>query len=176
MKHPTATRRAYTVAPFAGRRHDQGGAALAVGIILLLILTILAITGMSTATLELRMAGNRQFQERAFQAAEVGIERAMNSGLYSTSVPSLCPGDGCKSGTTAGNTVANELAGAKDDDSFTYTMRFDTDTGSTIVPGGGYSLGTGLQAYHFVVESTGTSQRDAQSTNVQSFYIIGPGG
>lgn len=153
----------------------QRGAALAIGIILLLVLTILAITGMSTATLELRMAGNRQYQERAFQAAEVGIERAMNSGIYSTSTATDCPGNGCPAGT-AGNSVANDLAGTNDDDAFTYTMRFDANTGSTIVPGGGYSLGTGLQAYHFVVESTGTSERDAQSTNVQSFYIIGPGG
>ena len=174
MQQRTKFLRRGPVAIARGPRH-QRGAALAIGLILLLVLTILAITGMSTATLELRMAGNRQFQERAFQAAEVGIERAMNSGIYSTSVATACPGNGCPAGT-AGNAVANELSGTKDDDSFAYTMRFDADTGSTIVPGGGYSLGTGLQAYHFVVESTGTSQRDAQSTNVQSFYIIGPGG
>jgi type IV pilus assembly protein PilX len=153
-------------------RARQRGAALAIGLILLLVLTILAITGMSTATLELRMAGNKQYQERAFEAAEVGIERAMNSGLYNTGVPTLCPGPGCPQG----NTVPNTAVDAADRDSFEFEMNFDTNTGATAVPGGGYSLGTGLQAYHFVIESTGESARGAESQNVQSFYIVGPGG
>jgi len=160
-------------APGSGSAHArQGGAALAIGLILLLVLTILAITGMSTATLELRMAGNKQYQERAFEAAEVGIERAMTSGLYNTGVPTLCPGPGCPQG----NTVPNTAADAVDRDSFEFEMNFDTNTGATAVPGGGYSLGTGLQAYHFVIESTGESARGAASQNVQSFYIVGPGG
>jgi hypothetical protein len=46
----------------------------------------------------------------------------------------------------------------------------------TPVPGGGYSLGTGLQAYHFVIDSVGVAERGAQSEHTQSFYIIGPGG
>jgi len=52
----------------------QQGAALVVGLILLLVLTLLAISGMTTASLELQMAGNEQYQERAFQAADAGIE------------------------------------------------------------------------------------------------------
>ena len=151
----------------------QRGAALAVGLILLLVLTVLAITGMSTATLELRMAGNKQFQERAFEAAEVGIERAINSGLYNTGVPTTCPGNGCP---LDNNDVPGTALGEAEPDSFEYTMTFDNNTGATIVPGGGYSLGTGLQAYHFVVESVGQSGRGAESENVQSFYIVGPGG
>ena len=47
-------------------RRGQSGAALVVGLLLLLVLTILAISGMTTATLELQMAGNEQYQERAF--------------------------------------------------------------------------------------------------------------
>lgn len=151
----------------------QRGAALVIGLILLLVLTILAISGMSTATLELRMAGNKQFQERAFEAAEVGIERAMNSGLYNTGVATACPGNGCPDDN---NDIPNSALRDGAPDTFEYTMTFDSNTGSTIVPGGGFSLGTGLQAYHFVVESTGESGRGAESQNVQSFYIIGPGG
>jgi len=54
-------------------RSRQRGAALVVGLILLLILTVLGITGVVTAALELQMSGNTQFQERSFQAAEYGI-------------------------------------------------------------------------------------------------------
>lgn len=170
---PAVTRLA-VFAPVPARfRRQQRGAALAIGLILLLVLTILAISGMSTATLELRMAGNKQFQERAFEAAEVGIERAMNSGIYNTSVPTLCPGNGCPLNN---NNVPNTAVDEADQDRFEYAMEFDVNTGPTAIPGGGYSLGTGLQAYHFVVESTGESVREAGSENVQSFYIVGPGG
>jgi type IV pilus assembly protein PilX len=53
----------------------QRGAALVVGLLLLLVLTLLAISGMNTSTLELVMAGNTQFYQNAFQASETGIER-----------------------------------------------------------------------------------------------------
>ena len=55
----------------------QKGAALVVGMVLLLVLTLLAVSGMNTASTELIMAGNEQYQENAFQAAEIGIEQAM---------------------------------------------------------------------------------------------------
>ena len=52
----------------------QGGAILVVGLVLLLVLLVLGISTMNTASLELSMAGNDQFQENAFQMAETGIE------------------------------------------------------------------------------------------------------
>ena len=58
-------------------RTKQHGAALVVGLLMLVILTLLAIAGMNTASTELVMAGNEQFRENAFQAAETGIERTL---------------------------------------------------------------------------------------------------
>ncbi len=58
--------------------HSQQGAALIVGLILLLVLTILAVSTMRTATLELLMASNAQYKEDAFQTAEAGIEVALD--------------------------------------------------------------------------------------------------
>ena len=49
------------------------------GILLLLTLTLLAVSGLATAVLELRMAGNAQYQQRAFEAAEYAIEQALGS-------------------------------------------------------------------------------------------------
>ena len=43
-------------------------------------------------------------------------------------------------------------------------------------PDGGYSIGTGFEAYHFIVDGFGASDRGAQSEHRQSFYIVGPGG
>ena len=167
----------------AAVKSRQSGAALVVGLLLLLVLTILAISGMTTATLELQMAGNEQYQERAFQFAEAGVEQAMAAGVFTTDPaaaaaqfddptspdPTPIRGEGTQIANCANQSV-------DDEDQCEYFMRFDQAAGVTPVPGGGYSLGTGLQAYHFVVESVGVAERGAQSEHTQSFYIIGPGG
>jgi type IV pilus assembly protein PilX len=143
----------------------QDGAALVIGLLLLLILTILAISGMTTATLELQMAGNTQYKERAFQAAETGIEQALDTATFDTS-----------NAHEAFNQPVDTTVGTTNNDNYDYHMEFDKDTGQTIVPGGGYSMGTGFQAYHFNIESTGRSERGAEAEHTQSVYIIGPGG
>jgi type IV pilus assembly protein PilX len=171
----------------------QQGAALVIGLILLLVLTLLAITGMSVATLELRMAGNEQYQERAFQAAEAGLERAISQGVYNTNVrigtydnsgdepvPERDPDDSqANVGGIVGCTEVLDAAGAvqgESDDCYEYFLRFDDQAGTTAVPGGGWSLGSGFEAYHFIAESFGSSSRGAQSEHSLSFYVVGPGG
>ena len=62
----------------------QDGAALVVGLVLLVVITVLAISGMNTATTELAMARNDQNYENAFQAAETGIENAISQGTFNT--------------------------------------------------------------------------------------------
>ena len=54
-------------------RSQQRGAALVIGLLLLLVLTILAVSGMNSASMEFVMAGNDQFRANAFTAAEAGI-------------------------------------------------------------------------------------------------------
>jgi type IV pilus assembly protein PilX len=140
----------------------QRGAALVIGLILLLVLTLLAISGMSTSTLELQMTGNQQFSQNAFQAAETGLDRALVSGNFTTAAPTVV--------------AASSLPGSTD--TFNSRTEFNGDNGITPVPAGGFSLGvsTGFQAYHFDITSTGASNRGATSTHTQSFYIVGPGG
>ena len=169
-------------ATFGARAARQSGAALVVGLILLLALTLLAISGMTTASLELLMAGNMQYQERSFQAADAGIEQALASGVYDTNTPIGTYDDPAavnpvpERGT--GEPIADcpEPASPTDAERCEYFQRFDVQSGQTPVPGGGYSLGTGFEAYHFVVDSFGTANRGAQSHHQQSFYVVGPGG
>jgi type IV pilus assembly protein PilX len=153
----------------------QQGAALVIGLLLLLVLTILAISGMTTATLELRMAGNTQYKERAFQAAETGIEQAIDTATFDTSAPYAVSNQLVDQNVDAADPTGDPDA-CETEDCYDFNMEFDKETGTTIVPGGGYSMGTGFQAYHFNVESTGRSRRDAVATHTQSIYIIGPGG
>ncbi len=60
-------------------RQKQQGAALIVGLVLLMILTLLGVTGLSTATLEVAMADNMQRGQYAFQGAESALVSEMRA-------------------------------------------------------------------------------------------------
>ena len=134
----------------------QRGAALVIAMILLVILTLLAISGMNTATTELLMAGNEKYQENAFQAAETGIERTMAAAVFNPAAlppatpPTVDLGDG-------NNFSAIVLP-----------------RGSSPPPPG-YTLGT-FGAEHFEIQSTGNSRRNATSSHVQGIFMVVPTG
>ncbi|WP_418648733.1 pilus assembly PilX family protein [Thauera butanivorans] len=54
----------------------QRGAALIIGLIMLLILTLLGVTAISNVTLQERMSGSLMDRNLAFQAAEMALRRA----------------------------------------------------------------------------------------------------
>ncbi len=142
----------------------QRGAALVVGLVLLVVITVLAISGMNTATTELAMARNDQNYENAFQAAETGLARALTLGTFETAAGISMIGGG----TTGSETYSVDIVYEKD----------------TIVPDKAFSLGSGsgVRAYHFQATSTAVSardpnieaDRDASAVHTQAFYIVGP--
>lgn len=144
-------------------RNRQQGAVLIVGLLLLVVITILAVSGMNTATTELAMARNDQTSENAFQAAETGLENALSQGLFNTNaVVSVTPTMG-----------SNEVVSA--------TINFED---STLVPDRAFSLGagSGIAAYHFIATSQAeyrfnpgnVTDRDATAVHTQAFYVVGP--
>jgi type IV pilus assembly protein PilX len=142
-------------------RTKQQGAALVVGLVLLVVLTILAISGVVTATMEMRMAGNTQLQERAFQAAEVGIEEALANPIISTS------------GSEVQNFTANPNSPG---DEYSFTLQY-VCTSALGMAATGSSIGTSFSAYHFQVDAAGrTTAGNAQAQHVQGFYVMGPQG
>lgn len=56
--------------------YNQRGSVLIISLILLLVLTVLGMSGIKTATLEEKMAGNIQNRQLAFQAAEATLREA----------------------------------------------------------------------------------------------------
>ena len=134
---------------------SQRGAALVIGLILLLVLTILAVSGVMSSTLELRMVGNQQQQERAFQAAELAIEEALADATLSETPQ-----------TQAITTVPDST------DEYEYEIRKAAQTGAPP----GFSLDAGFASHHFVVSATGYSSAGAESTHTQGFFVVGPGG
>ena len=146
-------------------RDKQQGAALMVGLMLLVVITVLAISGMNTATTELALARNDQAYEDAFQAAETGIATALSQGQFVTS------------GSTA---LAQSISSNQN---INTTIQFED---STLVPDKAFSLGvgSGISAYHFIATSQAeflrdpgnVTDRDSSATHTQAFYIVGPAG
>ena len=60
--------------------HRQRGAVLIISLVLLMVLTILAISTMRTASLGLLMAGNNQYRQNAWQLAQAGIDSVLRAG------------------------------------------------------------------------------------------------
>lgn len=144
-------------------RNNQQGAALVVGLMLLVVITVLAISGMNTATTELAMARNDQAYEDAFQAAETGIATALSQGQF----------------VTAGSTALAQTISSYQ--SIATTIQFED---STLVPDKAFSLGvgSGISAYHFLATSQAeyrrdpgnVTDRDSTATHSQAFYVVGP--
>lgn len=145
--------------------NKQNGAALVVGLILLVVVTVLAVSGMNTATTELAMARNDQNFENAFQAAETGLEQALSQGSFNT----------LANVNLVSNPTANEEVNS--------LIEFED---ATLVPDRAFSLGvgSGISAYHFLATATaesmregtagGATDRDASAIHTQSFYVVGP--
>ena len=147
---------------FSTKQH-QGGAVLVVSLILLVIITVLAVSGMNTATTEIAMARNKQNSELAFQAAETGLEQALSQGIFNT----------------VGVTRLEQSV--TDNEEVTTDISFED---STFVPDRAFSMGvgSGISAYHFTAVATAESlrapgtqtDRDASAVHSQAFYVVGP--
>lgn len=141
----------------AARR--QRGAALVVGLILLLILTLLAMSGMNTASTELAMATNERLRDNAFRASEVGLEQAL-SVLATVPQNPTVPVD---TGPTPVNGSATDR----------FTTRSQYIDESDQIPGS--STGK-FVAFHYAVTATGTSVRDATAVQRGGAFVIGASG
>ncbi len=161
----------------------QHGVALVVALLLLLVLTMLALSSMTSAALELLLSGNVQYQEQAFQAAEAGIEQALAAGGFEDgtgigSYDDLAAADPMPiRGTGAPIAGCQEEPAAADTRQCEFFLRYDAVTGATPVPPAGVGTvdesGSGLAAYHFVIDSFGVSNRGAAAELTQGFYVIG---
>ena len=143
----------------------QSGAILVVGLVLLLVLTVLGISTMSTASLELNMAGNDQFYENAFQLAESGIDVTVANlnagvGVPPPLNPGICPPFNAPFAVPQmGGTVSTRLCFSGD------------------IPdlSGSSSIGK-IRQYHYQTDAQGIAQGGASSLHQQGLFIQGPDG
>lgn len=135
----------------------QNGAALVVGLVLLALLTAIATAGMTTSTLELRMAAGRQSTLSAFQVAENAIETAL-----------ACrpPQRGREINAADCPEAANSGA-----ESYDFVVRRRDSAAGTLIPEG-YSLGVELEAVEFTVDAVAEAARGARAELSQGFYVL----
>ena len=135
--------------PTPRTRTAQSGVTLVVGLLLLLVLTVVGISSMNTATMEITMAANTQFQQDAFQQAEDAIDIALETRTYSTDAP--------RTVDWLGNPDVDRRA--------VVTYRLHTNAW-------GNSAGE-LAAFHFDIEAVGRGPRNALAQHTQGFYVVG---
>jgi type IV pilus assembly protein PilX len=133
----------------------QQGAVLVVGLVLMLVLTVIGISGMNTATMEITMASSAQAQQDAFQLAENAIDIALATENYATTEP---------------RTVA--LLGVADFDRQAVTTYTEVNTP---IPGEANSQGVAgaMEAWHFEVVAKSQGPRNAAASHTQGFYVRG---
>ena len=141
--------------------NKQRGAALIVGLLLLLVVTLLAVSGMNTASLELVMAGNTQYQQNAFRVAEEGIERTLKMNDTNIFNPSKA--------------VYPATPASVDVKGFgTYSYQVVAALGGAAQPAIWTNSVDAFSTYHFEVPSTGTSSRNARVEQTQGVAVLAP--
>jgi Tfp pilus assembly protein PilX len=84
----------------------QRGATLLISLILLVMLTLFAISAMNTSTTNLKVVGNMQAQAEGLSASQTAIENAISTPTFASS-----PGNAITNPCGAANTVCTDLNG-----------------------------------------------------------------
>ncbi len=71
-------------------RQNQRGATLLVGMVMLVLLTLLALSAINSSTVNLKVVGNMQYQQEAMGAAQAALNTVMSKGSYFSS-PGTAP-------------------------------------------------------------------------------------
>jgi hypothetical protein len=135
------------------------GMALALCLILLLIITVVASAGMTTSTLQLRMAAGEQAATGAFQVAENAVETALQCFRPDTGV--VVRATDCPDVSIAAN------------EEYDFTVAPSTEGGGSPLPEG-VSLGSELEAKSFTINAQAAGRRGASAEVTQGFFVLGP--
>jgi Tfp pilus assembly protein PilX len=144
-----------------------------IGLILLLVLTLLAVAGMNSATTELVMAGNEQFHRSAAHAASAGIEEAIAGIGTVPTTAGASPVQVAATPVPGADTSGGSSAcgpGSKASCYATSTQYVGDESG---LPQSSANKFVGL---HYVIQSTGTAARNASDTQVQGVMVVAPAG
>ncbi|MGH8551524.1 MAG: pilus assembly PilX family protein [Methylococcales bacterium] len=174
---------------------NQKGAALAVSLIMLLVLTLVGITGMQTTMMEEKMSGNGRDYNLAFQSAEIALRTAetyveslitttdfntkrINDGLLSEAQtdPDYFNSDTWYStnGSTVGSVLTTYLVSSLYGTQPRYIVKYvaenDPDTNARLNIGGYGEKLPGAQVTVFRITARGTGGTNDSRVLLQSYY------
>ena len=135
----------------------QNGAALITALVMLVILTMLGLSSMSTNTMEERMAANSQEVNRAFQAAESGLDQAY-ADVNSFNL-----------NNTVDNPNSYTINIGSYDAQLTYKIGFRQQT----APKRGSGWDSNYSFYHFDIDSTAITASGASTSIHAGSYQVG---
>ncbi|MDQ7015615.1 MAG: PilX N-terminal domain-containing pilus assembly protein, partial [Gammaproteobacteria bacterium] len=118
---------------------QQQGAALMVGLVMLLVLTLLGVSNMRMTTLELRMSANTQNRNQAFQAAASAIAPALEN-FNSANIDPLAP-----------ETFIGVFSSGSADSSADAVVTYQGRTSGSGCPGTSFRF----DCIHFEIQATG---------------------
>ena len=167
--------------PVASGRRMQG-AALAFGLIFLLLLTIIGLAAVRASTQQARMAANFQSQTEAFQAAETAISGVMDEVRGVSAAPSGA--DEILTAAINAGEVANGEAAPSEAPTRDYeagaraqSQAVVTYRGTSIAPGNSMGVGSpSIVSYRFRVDGTSSNANtQSQAEHWQGIQRVGPG-
>lgn len=144
----------------------QEGAILVISLILLMIVTLVAMSTINTTQLEEKMASNLQVSNQVFQAAEAALEEGVDAGAYLNVV---------RISGAAGATIAvtNNDARISSDYSASFkemSIPVGDDAASIDLGAGGATV----SYYNFDVAATASiANTGASASHVQGIYMRG---
>jgi Tfp pilus assembly protein PilX len=146
---------------------SQSGAVLFTALVLMVLMTLLAVTMMGNTAMDEKMAQNSQDKNRAFQAAETGIEMAIaNSGTMNTS--NAFNADGSNS-FSQGDVATLGTAATGYGVSVTYSSVFLQKT--PVTRGSGFD--SSFANYWFELQSSARTDTGASSTVSLGLFQVG---
>lgn len=146
----------------------QSGAALVIGLILLLILTVLGVSGLGTATMEVRFADNAKQKEYAFQGAESAARAELTGGPVIVVSGTELLGSPVR--PPANYTYELDTGGT---DPATVNARVNTRYRNRLDATGGFQIDK-FDNVNFEIQSDATAARGARSRVRQGFFIPAP--
>ena len=149
----------------------QSGAALVIGLVLLMALTLFAVSGMTVSTLDLRMADNAARSQQAFEAAESAVRAEIFEGQRLSLTGTEVRDDIVRQN----NAYAYNPPEANSNDPLA-TVSVDTVFRDVMAAPSGFEFDVGMRAYHFEVRAAATTPAgDARSNQTAGFYVLAPG-
>ena len=145
---------------------SQTGAVLFTALVMMVLMTLLAVTMMGNTAMDEKMAQNSQDKNRAFQGAETGIELAIaDPSTINTSCTTNAGGNNCTTTNVADLGAAVTGYGV----SVTYQSKFLQKT--PVARGSGFD--TSFANYWFEIQSKARTETGAASTVALGMFQVG---